>query len=213
MNIFLQVITIGGMLAMTYLVFSAFGKPKIKLLFTKEEKAEWDTMISQRIGSWFTGTNIIGTLTSLATVYIFFIGSSKLFGLWIFLCSLTIWIGAYITNYFTKHICKDEYVSSLLDSPDQTGGVIACLFWRPNDKGARTTALIIKWISLLNIASVIWLEFAVFTDISASLIGFPTMVAKVVLLSICCFSVVFFTLRYGLRGFVFADFFQMFRFS
>ena len=34
------------------------------------------------------------------------------------------------------------------------------------------------------------------------------MVAKVALLSVSCFAVVFFTLRYGLRGFVFADFFQ-----
>jgi len=196
------------MLAITYLVFTAFGKPRTKLLFTQEDKKEWDNMITSKMGSWFTGTNIVGTLTSLATVYIFFIGSSKLFGAWIFLCSLTIWVGAYVTNFFTAKICKDTYIESLLKSPDQTGGVIARIFWRPNDQGAQKTALIIKWISLLNIASVIWLDFALFADISSKLIGHHTMLDRLILLSVCCFGVVYFTLRYGLRGFVFADFFQ-----
>ena len=208
MTIVLQVITIAGMLALTYFVFTAFGKPKTHLLFTKEEKVEWDELINKNAGSWFTSTNIVGTLTSLATVYVFFIGSSKLFGAWIFLCSLTIWIGAYITNFFTKRICADHYVAARLHSPDQTGGIIACLFWRPDDKSAQRTSLIIKWISLLNIASIIWLDFALFADISSQLIGQSSMVVKVALLSGTCLAVVFFTLHYGLRGFVFADFFQ-----
>jgi hypothetical protein len=126
MLVFLQLLTIVAMTAITYLVFQAFGNPRKTLLYTKEEKEQWDSVIAQPLGSWFTTTNIVGTLTLFATVYLFFIGSSKLFGWWIFLCSISIWGGAFVTNYFTKAVCSNEYIQGLLKSPDQTGGVMTC---------------------------------------------------------------------------------------
>lgn len=192
---------------MTYLVFAAFGTPKEKLLYTKEEKEQWDRTLGNKLGRWFTLTNIFGTLTSLATVYIFFIGSSKLFGFWTFMCSVTIWWGGYVTNYFTKKICEQSSVRDRLESANQTGGVIAALFWGEKP-AAKRTATLTKYVSLANILSIIWLDFAIFADISGSLIGHPSLIARTVLLSVSSFAVIYFTLRYGLRGFVFADCFQ-----
>lgn len=208
MNLILQFLTIAAMLGITYVIFMAFGPQRSRIGFTAEEKSEWDQLISQKIGSWFAITNIVGTLSSLATVYIFFIGSSKLFGAWVFLCSLTIIAGSAVTNLFTRRVIANPSVKHLLASSDQTGGVIARLFWSSKTEHSIAVAAIVKWISLFNIASVIWLEFALFADISGLLIGDATLPTRTVLLAICCFAVVFFTLRYGLRGFVFADFFQ-----
>lgn len=195
------------MIAFTYLVFQAFGPQKANLLYTKEEKKKWDSIIGGRLGNWAAVTNIVGTLTSLATVYVFFIGSSKLFG-WVTLwCAASILASSFITNSITRRICGTSYVSNLMASAEQVGGVIASVFWRNNSRG-RQTALLAKWISLVTIASVIWLEFALFADIAAQLLGHPTMAWKLGILCFCCFTVTFFTLKYGLRGFVFADLFQ-----
>jgi hypothetical protein len=207
MNLILEILSIGSMILMTYVIFISFGERRPTLLFTKEEKENWDSVMSKKIGSWFTRTNIIGTLTSLATVYIFFIGSSKLFGFFIFICSLTIWLGAYITNFTTKKICAIPYVSNMLNSPSQTGGVIACLFWRPKDKKAQYSARLTKWISIVSIFAVIWFEFSLFGDIAGGLASLNTGYSAI-LIFFCALSVFYFTLKYGLRGFVFADFFQ-----
>lgn len=207
MSIFLQLFTIVGMVFVTYSVFQAFGAPRKNLLYSKQEKEEWDSLVGQSIGSWFTITNVVGTLTSLATVYVFFIGSSKLFGWWVFLCSITIWGSSFVTNYFTKKICSSGYVAELLKSGEQVGGVISSVFWRPDEQSKRV-AKIVKWISLINIGSVIWLEFALFADISGLLLNQSALTWRILLLAFCCFTVTFFTLRYGLRGFVFADIFQ-----
>ena len=207
MNLILEMLSIGSMILMTYLIFFSFGERRATLLFTKEEKENWDKVMAKSIGSWFTRTNIIGTLSSLATVYIFFIGSSKLFGFYIFICSITIWFGAYITNYFTDKICAIPYVKNILDSPNQTGGVIACLFWRPNEKESQLSALLAKWISIISIFAVIWFEFSLFADIAGGIVSF-NIARSAILLFLCALSVFYFTLKYGLRGFVFADFFQ-----
>jgi hypothetical protein len=205
--LFLQLLTIAGMTGVTYLIFQSFGCPRRTLLYTKQEKDEWDAVIAKPLGTWFTTTNIIGTLTLFATVYLFFIGSARLFGIWIFACTIAIWGGSYVTNFFTQAVCSDKYIVDLLNCPDQTGGVIASVFWRPTVQ-ARKTAGLIKIISLLNIASIIWLDFALFADISGQLLGIQHLAWRTLLLAICCFAVCYFTFRYGLRGFVFVDLFQ-----
>jgi hypothetical protein len=207
MNTALQLITMCVVVFATYLVFMAFGSPRERLLYTREERDAWNKAIGNKLSRWFTLTNIFGTLTSLATVYLFFIGSSKLFGYWTLLCSVTIWFGGYITNFFTKEICSRPSIQQRLNSPDQTGGVIAALFWEKEGAPHHMAALA-KYLSLANIYSVIWLDFAIFADVSADLIGHPSIISKLILLSVSSFAVIYFTLRYGLRGFVFADLFQ-----
>lgn len=208
MFIAIQILAILGMFFLTYVAFLSFGIQKKNLLFTSEEKENWDSSINPGLAKWFTATNIVGTLTSLATAYLFFIGSSKLFGWVILMCSLTIWLCGYVTNYFTKRILKDDYLKILFKSKDQIGGVIATLFWRPDNKKARDTSFIVKWISILNIIGIIWLEFSIFTDIGSRLFSITELYYKVLIIFSCSFLVIFFTVRYGLRGFVFADAFQ-----
>lgn len=206
---FLQILTILGMIFMTYVAFLSFGGPKKNLLFTKAEKEEWDQSFGKSgLTKWFTVTNIVGSLTSLATAYLFFIGNSKLFGWAMGICALTIWLGSYVTNYVTKNISKIDYIQDLLASKKQVGGVISTLFWRPQDQKSIQTAVVIKWLSIINITGVIWLEFALFSDIASMLFSLNQLHYKVIIIFLTTIIVVYFTVKFGLRGYVFADFFQ-----
>jgi hypothetical protein len=204
-----QIITIGLMFGLTFVIYKALGPPKRGLLYTREDKIKWDAFIkSHSLGGVLTIFNVVGTLTSLAGCYVFLMGSSKLFGYFIAMCSFTLIPGAYITNKFSKRIMASERLQALLASPNQTGGVIAALFWA-NNPAAQQTARLVKWVSILNLAAVLWMEFSVFAAIGKHLLGVPSDVVAPVLLFGCCFSVALFTLKYGLRGFVFADLFHV----
>lgn len=207
MLLFLQILTILAMLAGTYLVFQILGPRRATLLYTPDEKAAWDAAISKPIGTWFALTNIVGTLTSLATAYLFFIGNSKVFGYWIIVCCVTLFLGAFVTNSITRAIMKMPAISALFDSNEQRLGVIATLFWG-SDRISQRNAWLIKWISIANILGVIWLEFALFADISRQLMGGASLFWYAVGLAAISGIVIDFTIRYGLRGFVFADAFQ-----
>jgi len=208
MFILIQILAILGMFFMTYIAFLSFGAPKKNLLFTKADKEDWDKSINTGIGKWFTVTNVVGTLTSLATAYLFFIGNSKPFGWVIFMCAITIWLGSFVTNYFSKKILSNDYLQKLIESKEQIVGVIATLFWRPNNPVAQRTSWIVRSLSILNIVSVIWLEFALFSDIAGRLFSIGELQYRVVVIFVCSFAVLYFTVKYGLRGFVFADIFQ-----
>jgi hypothetical protein len=104
----LQVVTIISMLAATYLVFRAVGPRRSALLYTRAEKAEWDQQVSKPLGTWLALTNIAGTVTSLATVFLFFIGNSKVFGYWVLICSASIFAGA-----TSQHASLDCLASSV----------------------------------------------------------------------------------------------------
>ncbi len=207
MLIFVQMFTVLLVVAGTFLVFKALGQRGSNLLYTKKEREQWVGEVGPKVLPWFTITNIVGTLTSLATVWLFFIGSSKLFGPWVFVCSLFMLLSAWVTNAFTTKIMNSDYMKGVINSEDQTGGVIAKVFWRSTREG-RQTAVLVKWISLFSITAIIWLEFSVFSDISGRLLGFNTLWFKVPFLILSSFAVIYFTLRYALRGFIFADIFQ-----
>ena len=116
MSEIIQVLAIIGMFFLSYVGLRAFGKPTTKLLFEAEEKRQWNTLLKSDFGSWLTGTNIVGTLTSFATVLVFFLGNAKVFGLWILVCSVSIWLGGYFTNFFTGKISSLSRVKKLLSS-------------------------------------------------------------------------------------------------
>ncbi len=203
----IQILTIILMIGMTYVIYQTLGARRKNLLYTAEEKKQWDSFIGGRAGGWLTIANVVGTLTSLAGAYVFFIGSSKLFGFWILICSVSIFAGAKIANIFTNRILNSPRIRALVESPDQTGGVIASIFWAPDPK-SRRTAQLVKWVSILNLVAILWLEFSVFASIGSHLLALHSTLWISLFLLICCFTIVFFTLRYGLRGFVFADLFQ-----
>ena len=207
MNEIIQFLSIIAMFLLSYVGLRAFGKPTTKLLFEPEEKRQWNKLLQSSFGNWLTGTNIVGTLTSFATVLVFFLGNAKVFGVWVLVCSFSIWIGGYVTNFFTKKITALSRVQSLIQSSDQTGGVLASLCWSNSINGKRSS-LWIKYISLTNIAAIIWLEFALFSDIGGDIFGVTDVWIKALFLAICSFTVIFFVLRYGIRGFAFTDIFQ-----
>ena len=207
MLILSQFLTIAAVFAGTFIVPPVAGPQRDNLLYTREEKEKWDAQVGGRMKSWFTRTNIVGALTSLATVYLFFIGNSKLFGWWIFLCSVSMFVGSFVTNVVTPKVWSSPHIQSLLKGNDITPGVIASIFWRQT-KAGRSTAATTKWLSLFSLAAFIWLDFALFADISSRVLSVNALWFRLLLLIISCFVVTLFTLRYGLRGFVFADFFQ-----
>lgn len=205
---FLQITTILTVIILTLLLYSAFGPKKRSIIFSKEERPGWDKFVDSKIGKWFTTTNIIGTLTSLATAYLFFIGSSKLFGWVIFISGFALWGGSYITNYFTKRIIKIPHIEELINKSSNTFGVIASLFYQKGNIKSIKNSHIVKYISLLNIIGVIWLEFSLFSDILSYVFHFQSIYIKALVVLITAFVIIFFTIKYGLRGFVFADFFH-----
>lgn len=204
---FVQVLAIIGMFFLSYVGLRAFGKPSTKLLFEAEEKRKWNDLLKSDFGGWLTGTNIVGTLTSFATVLVFFLANAKVFGLWVLACSVSIWLGGYFTNYFTKRVSSLQRVKKLLTSGQQTGGVLASLCWSSLPDG-KNSSLLVKYISLATITAVIWLEFALFSDIGGDIFGITDLWMKTIAFAIACFSVMFFVLRYGIRGFAFTDIFQ-----
>lgn len=194
---------------MTFIIYRVLGPPRRGLLYNREDKTKWDKFIREHsLGGTLTTLNVIGTLTSLAGAYIFLMGNAKLFGYFILICSITLVPGAWITNKFSERIVSSPRLQKLLESPNQTGGVIAALFWG-EDAGARHTSSLVKWASVLYLCSILWLEFTVFATIGKMLISPDSVIIAAVLLFVCCFAVSLFTLTYGLRGFVFADLFHV----
>jgi hypothetical protein len=147
---------------------------------------------------------------------VFFIGSTRRFGWWAIASVITIWAGSYITNYFTKTLVSRPKIARRLASNDQSGAVLLALFIDKTNKGYATASLV-RLITLTNILAILWLEFAVFSDIAWKL-GFFAIFSEMqspeavltgiywgtLILFVCAFAVIYFTLRYGLRGFTFA---------
>ncbi|WGH75657.1 hypothetical protein P8625_00400 [Tenacibaculum tangerinum] len=203
----LEILTIILVFGMTFLFFQVLGRPKESLVYTAEEKDKWDRQIGPKLSKWFTATNIVGTLTSLATAYLFFIGNSKIFGWAILACVVSIFFSGFITNFFTKKILSTTRIKELLESKKQKVGVIASLFWNDTNN-AKQLSNLVKVISLLNIGAIIWLEFALFTDIFVYLFQIEHIMLKSLVIFLATTLIIYFTVKYGLRGFVFADSFQ-----
>ena len=193
----------------TYSLFSALRFPTNSLLFPRSLAASFRQRLKGGLGTLVVVTNIFGTLTSLATVYVFFIGTSKVFGAFVFAAPLFMALSFIATNWFTRRVLtKEPSYRKLLEESETASGVVARLVWQPGLDG-RVTSWLVKHISLLNLAAVIWLEFSVAADLVQQVntsANEPWL--GPLALFICCFGVVFIIVRYGLRGFVFADLFQ-----
>lgn len=201
-----QILTIGAMIAATYLLYRALGARPASLLFTREEKRDWDAVVGGSLGEWLTSSNIFATLTSLATVYVFFIGNTYVFGGWVLVPIVTMIFGGYVTKRVTAEILRRPNYARLTHD-DQASSVLLSLFWG-NTAQEKSATTIIKWITLINISAVLWLDFTVFSDISSRLIGSSDLTIGASILFLCAVAVLHFTIKFGMRGFVFADLFQ-----
>lgn len=133
----LQILTISGMIGATFLVYQALGPRRRTFTYTREEKAAWDAFASGRFGDWLTSCNIFASITSLATVYVFFLGNTGKFGWWILFPIVTIWFGAFVTNYFTRKLIARPRVAAKLDAGEESAGVILTLFLDGAKSGRR----------------------------------------------------------------------------
>lgn len=200
----IQIITVLGVVLATFAIYNSIGGKKSPFIYSIAEKLKWDKLISKNIGSWFTITSIIGTLTTMATVFVFFIGNTNIFGGVIFICVISIMFSYTITNKFTNKITSLEFFKKKQKENSYNSAVIASIFWAP-DKDSKTSSNIIKYISIINILAIIWLEFSIFADISGKLISNGNILISCLILFIITFLISTFTLKYGLRGFVFGD--------
>jgi hypothetical protein len=217
----LQILTIGGMIVATFFIYQTFGPRQLSLNFTKREKMEWDRLAKDSLGSWLTVCSIFATITSFATVYVFFIGKTRDYGWWIVSSVVTIWVGAFITNYFTRILLSRRHIAKRFESADQSGAVLLTLVLDGTNEGI-LSASIVRFVTLTNILAILWLEFSVFADMSSNVIlpvdrgelasafGDPNgrILWGAMSLFCCAFAVIYFTLRFGLRGFLFADLFH-----
>lgn len=203
MNNALQLLTIAMVLGLTYVFFRAFGKQRERLLISSADKAAWDEELKGSLGSWITLTNIVGTITSFAAS-LFFLGATRLFGWWSLVCIVTIFLSAWVTNWFTARIMALPSVKHRFATNDQSAGVIATLFWTNDARGKRLSRLV-KYVSMFCIASVIWLEFNLMTEFAGMLFNVTAWQVKTVIMFGSVLSVIYFTLKYGVRGFVFTD--------
>lgn len=191
----------------TYLMFRVIGTRRHTLLLTADEKSRWDDTVVRRVGNPLVVASLVGTLTSLATAYLFFIGTSKVFGYWILVCPVSIFVGGFVTNRITSRVLSSEHLRSRITGLSQQSGVIARLFWTSDVANMRVSRAV-KWISIISIAGIIWLEFALFSDVLGLLLGIDQLLIRASICGFSAFVVTHFTIRFGLRGFVFADAFH-----
>jgi hypothetical protein len=210
MDIWLLVFGFAAIAVATWLFLVALKVPSQSILFSRQYAQEFRETYKGRFGTIVMVANFFGTLTSLATVYIFFLGTSKIFGGYIFAAPLTIFLGYFVTNKITESILlkNHEYARSLKDS-DTISAVIAKISWTSTYSG-KSLSNIVKWVSLLSIAGVIWLEFSIFADLAGEISGLSdhSIALGSSALFVCAFVVIYIIFRYGLRGFVFADLLQ-----
>lgn len=189
---------------LTFFFFICIGRPSESLLTTKTVVLKWKQKLSHGTQAYITISNIFSTITSLATVYIFFLGSAKIFGIFAFACCLSLILGGYISNLMTNRLLKLPAIKNKLTSDLPQSSVVAALFYTEEADDKKISSLV-KYISLVGISCSIWLEFAVFGDIFGKLFFESNIIYSCLSVGICAFAVLFFTTKYGLQGFVFAD--------
>src|SRR4029077_4220517 len=203
----LQSLTIVGMIGATYFVYQTFGPRQLSFSFTKREKREWDQLVRGRLGSWLPVNSIFAPITSFATVYVFFIGNTQQFGWWIVFPVLTIWGGGFITNYFTRILVSRRHIAKRLSACGECRRGLLTLVLDETNESIRSAA-IVRVVALTNILAILWLEFSAFADVSSKLIISESIWWGAIFLYGCALAVLYFTLRFGLRGFLFADLFH-----
>ncbi len=194
----------------TYVLFKSLGLRSTNLLFSRDDVAAFRKKLGGLGGGLLVVANIFGSLTSLATVYVFFIGTAKVFGWFILASPISIALSFASTNWFTRRaLANNPEYNELLSKAGTASGVVARLVWAPRSD-AKVTSWLVKHVSLLNIIAILWLEFSVAADLFAMAAHLPVDQVLVGSLAtfVVAFSVIFLITRFGLRGYVFADFFQ-----
>lgn len=199
-----QIVTILAVVALTYIFLQLLGSRPKNIFLTLEERQRWNTILASKIGPWLYMSNLAATLTSLATVYVFFLGSSSLFGRYIYISAISIVVGALVTVKLTERLISTQRFSNRISTQNISTVAITSLFWSNNAEG-KAASKIARVITLCSILCILWLEFATFAILAASVFNITGIEARAVIIFLAVLFVFDFTLRNGLRGFIFTD--------
>lgn len=206
MQTFILLMAFGTVWLCTWAFFVSLGERRGGFLINKSDRDTWLQSQTPLFVQLQNVATIVGTLTSFATVFLFYLGNSKLFGIFIFATLISLYLSYRITNRITRKIVQHPvYAARSIDS-DQAGAVIARMFWS-NDTDGRRIAGVLRFLVFLTVCGIIWLEFALFADFYRLLTN-QTMASTLGVLFLVTFGVFWFTIKFGIRGFVFADVLQ-----
>jgi hypothetical protein len=203
----LQVAAILSVFTIAYLALQILGPRSVVRFISLADRESWATTLQSQVGKYFYITNIAATLTSLATVYVFFIGNSREFGYALYASLISIVLGSFVTVALTRRLLATKSFRENFASGDLSTVALTALFWQKDDPRSHLVSLIAKAVTVTSIVSLLWLEFATAVYIASGLFGLDSSHAKTILMFIFVFLVFDFTVRNGLRGFVFLDLF------
>lgn len=200
----ITILSIMAVPLLVYVILQLSGKRQGGLLLTMEERANLVQRFSLRLANIAFISNIGATLTSLATVYVFFIGTSKLFGPFIYIAIASAAVSPLVAAAITRRLKENKDFSIRLQENAPTSAILPSLFWRED---RRAHSFIIKWIQIVSLSSIVWLELAVFNKMFAAFMGLDTtnVFWSGVIFFAASLFVINFVLRYGVRGFAFSD--------
>ena len=171
--------------------------------FSRSQLQAWmATLGASRIG-WLVRFNIAGALLSFATVVLFFVGNSTLFGIFTLAAVLSLGLGAFVTRGLSGAVNRLPGVNIQVAQDAPLKATLASIVWRPDRWGRRTSELV-RCVSVGNLFGVLWLEFAFMSDMGGRLMGL-TPTGRVGLLFLASFIVLYACFRFGVRGIAFLD--------
>src|SRR6185436_5620415 len=113
---------------------------------------------------------------------------------------ITIWTGGFVTNYITRQLLARPSIAAKFADGEQSAAVILTLFLDGTKSGLQAAA-IVRSVTIINILAILWMEFSAFADISSQMIWSGHVVGGAILIFLCSFAIIYFTVKYGLRGF------------
>jgi len=198
----IELVAIGAVFVTTYLLLMILGPRPGNIFVSIEERQRWSGMLASNFGAFVYLSNVVATLTSLATVYVFFIGTTQLFGYYILVSLVSILIAGPVTLRFTRRLAETRLFSARFVDSEAATAAITSLFWSPE---TRKVSLILQLLAQVAILCILWLEFATLAKLLAGLLGFDTPYWQTIVMFLSVLFVFDFIFRNGLRGFLFAD--------
>jgi hypothetical protein len=124
---------IATVIVLTYMMLQLLGPRPQRILLSSEERARYTNTITGRFGAFVYIANVVGALSSLATVYVFFLGTTQLFGYFIYVCIISLVATGFITIRLTNTLLANSTFRSRLETASPTAAAVTSLF------GLRTT--------------------------------------------------------------------------
>jgi hypothetical protein len=206
-SMILQIAAIFSVFGLAYLALQMLGPRPPSVFISLKERQRWAELFRSRVGRYFYIANIAATLTSLATVYVFFIGNSSLFGYAIYVSVITIVLGTFANVPLTKRLLGTKPIREKLQTSEVSTVAVTALFWSAGDIESQRVSRLSKYLTITSILAILWLEFATATYLAAGALGIADVYYKSLIMFLFVYLIFDFTVRNGLRGFIFLDLF------